>query len=49
MNEQQIVWIVQNLFVGNKLARREAEFEPGRPIDLKVIHPPIIVFALPTN
>ena len=49
MNEQEIVWIVQNLFVGNKLARREAELEPGRPIDLKAIHPPIIVFALPTN
>ena len=49
MNEQQIVWIVQNLFIGIKLARHEAEFEAGRPIDLKAIHPPIIVFALPTN
>jgi hypothetical protein len=45
MNEQEIVWIVQNLFVGNKLARREAEIEPGRPIDLKAIRSPIIVFA----
>ncbi len=45
MNEQEIHWIVENLFVGNKLARHEANLEPGRPIDLKAIRSPIIVFA----
>ncbi len=45
MNEQEIHWIVENLFVGNKLARHEANLEPGRPIDLKAIRTPIIVFA----
>src|SRR5271165_535712 len=45
MNEQEIHWIVENLFIGNKLARHEANLEPGRPIDLKLIRSPIIVFA----
>ncbi|MGO9422303.1 DUF3141 domain-containing protein, partial [Roseiarcus sp.] len=45
MNEQEIHWIVENLFIGNKLARHEANLEPGRPIDLKAIRSPIIVFA----
>ncbi|HVM79079.1 MAG TPA: DUF3141 domain-containing protein, partial [Stellaceae bacterium] len=45
MNEQEIHWIVENLFIGNKLARHEANLEPGRPIDLKAIRSPVIVFA----
>ena len=45
MNEQEIHWIVENLFIGNKLARHEANLEPGRPIDLKAIRTPVIVFA----
>ena len=45
MNEQEIHWIVENLFIGNKLARHEANIEPGRPLDLKSIRSPIIVFA----
>ena len=45
MNEQEIHWIVENLFIGNKLARHEANLEPGRPVDLKAIRSPIIVFA----
>jgi len=45
MNEQEIHWIVENLFIGNKLARHEANLEPARPIDLKLIRSPIIVFA----
>ena len=45
LNEQEIHWIVENLFIGNKLSRHEANIEPGRPIDLKAIRSPIIVFA----
>ena len=45
MNEQEIHWIVENLFIGNKLARHEANIEPGQPLDLKAIRSPIIVFA----
>jgi pimeloyl-ACP methyl ester carboxylesterase len=45
MNEAEIRWIVENLFVGNKLAKNEAHLETGRPVDLKAIRAPIIVFA----
>lgn len=44
-NEAEIRWIVEQLFVGNKLARGEASLEHGRPLDLKAIRSPIIVFA----
>lgn len=44
-NEAEIRWIVEQLFVGNKLARGEAELEAGRKLDLKAITSPIIVFA----
>ncbi|MEP9352180.1 DUF3141 domain-containing protein [Xanthobacter sp. KR7-65] len=45
LNEPEIVWIVRELFVGNKLARNEARLEHGRVLDVKQIHSPIIVFA----
>jgi pimeloyl-ACP methyl ester carboxylesterase len=44
-NEEEIRWIVNNLFVGNKLASGEARLGPGRYFDLKSIKQPIIVFA----
>lgn len=45
LNEAEIRWIVEQLFVGNRLVKNEARIEPGRPLDLKVIRAPIIVFA----
>lgn len=45
MNEQEIRWIVENIFVGNGLARNTAQLESGVNIDLKSIHAPIIIFA----
>jgi pimeloyl-ACP methyl ester carboxylesterase/tellurite resistance protein len=45
MNEAEIRWIVEQLFVGNRLARGEARLEHGRHLDLKQIRSPIIVFA----
>jgi len=45
MNGEEMRWIVENLFVGNKLAAGEAMLAPGRPIDLKAIKAPVIVFA----
>jgi len=44
MNEEEIRWIVENLFIGNRLARGEAELG-GERIDLRRIETPIIVFA----
>ncbi|SFA58060.1 Protein of unknown function [Paracoccus halophilus] len=45
LNEAEIRWIVEQLFVGNRLVKNEARIEPGRPLDLKAIRAPIIVFA----
>ena len=45
MDEEEIRWIVNNLFIGNKLAQGEARLGPGRYFDLKSIRQPIIVFA----
>ncbi len=45
LNEAEMRWIVEQLFVGNRLAKNEARLEPGRNIDLKQIRSPIIVFA----
>ena len=45
MNEAEIRWIVEQIFVGNKLSRGEARIEHGRNLDLKAIRSPIIVFA----
>ncbi len=43
--EEEIRWIVNNLFVGNKLSSGEARLGPGRYFDLKSIKQPIIIFA----
>jgi pimeloyl-ACP methyl ester carboxylesterase len=45
MNEAEIRWIVENLFVGNKLTRGAAILDDGTPIDLRRIKSPIVVFA----
>ncbi len=45
MNEAEIRWIVEEIFVGNKLSRGEARLEGGCRLDLKSIRSPIIVFA----
>jgi pimeloyl-ACP methyl ester carboxylesterase len=45
MNEAEIRWIVDNLFVGNSLARGEVQATPHSFIDLKAIRSPIIIFS----
>jgi pimeloyl-ACP methyl ester carboxylesterase len=45
MNEAELRWIVENLFVGNRLARGEAKAAPHSYFDLKAIRSPIIVFS----
>lgn len=45
MTTEEISWIVENLFVGNRLSKNMAQLEPGRSIDLKRITAPIICFA----
>ncbi|HOD63685.1 MAG TPA: DUF3141 domain-containing protein [Smithellaceae bacterium] len=45
MNDEEIHYIVRNLFVGNKLERGELELQEGRKLNLKDIESPILVFA----
>jgi pimeloyl-ACP methyl ester carboxylesterase len=45
MNEAELRWILDNLFVGNRLARGEAKAAPHGFFDLKAIRSPIIVFS----
>ncbi len=45
MNEAEIRWIVEQIFVGNNLSRCAAQMEPGRTLNFKAIRSPIIVFA----
>ena len=45
MTEQEIRWIVENLFVGNRLARGCANLDARTHVDLRNINSPIIIFA----
>ena len=46
MNKDEIEWIVQNLFVGNKLTAGELKSADGKHgIDIRNIRSPIVVFA----
>ena len=45
MNESEIRWILENLFIGNRLSRGEATLGDGTPIDLTRITSPVVVFA----
>jgi len=45
MNENEIRWIVETLFIGNKLTRGEAFLSDGTAVDLTRIEAPVIVFA----
>jgi len=45
MTEAEIRWIVENLFVGNKLTRGLAVLDDGTPVDLTRITAPVVVFA----
>ena len=46
LNKQEMEWISQNLFVGNKLARGQVEsFDGKHRVDLRNIRTPIVVFA----
>ena len=45
MNEREIRWLIENLFVGNKLARGGAQLDSRMHVDLRNIRAPIIVFA----
>ncbi len=45
MTSEEIHFITQNLFVGNKLEQGAIEFEEGKKLDLKNLEEPVIIFA----
>lgn len=45
MNDEEIQWIVENIFIGNRIARNTAQLEKGVNIDLRHVKAPIIAFA----
>ncbi|MCK9230382.1 MAG: TerB family tellurite resistance protein [Syntrophales bacterium] len=45
LSDEEIHFIVSNLFVGNKLERGRLELRPGKTIDIRNIESPIVVFA----
>jgi hypothetical protein len=45
MNEAEIRWIVENLFIGNRLQQGTAVLAGRGPVDLRKIKAPIILFA----
>jgi len=45
LNGEEIQWIVDELFIGNKLATAEITLSDGKPIDLRNIRSPIICFC----
>lgn len=45
MNEAEIRWIVENLFIGNRLTAGTAVLDDGTPVDLARITAPVVVFA----
>ncbi|MCG6939880.1 MAG: DUF3141 domain-containing protein [Thiohalocapsa sp.] len=45
MTTDEIAWIVENLFVGNRLGRGKANLTERTHVDLRDVNSPIIVFA----
>lgn len=45
MNREEIEWITQNLFVGNKLRTGDVKSASGTAFDLRAIRSPIVLFA----
>jgi pimeloyl-ACP methyl ester carboxylesterase len=45
LNEEEICSIVNELFIGNRLARGEIKAAPGTYLDLKDIRSPIVIFS----
>ncbi len=49
LNRQEIQYLVDNLFIGDKLTRGELVANHGRPIDLRAITSPIVVLTSPKD
>lgn len=45
MNDDEIRWIVQNLFIGDRFAKGSLRSSPGHAFDIKALRQPVVVFA----
>lgn len=45
MTSEEIHFIVNNLFIANKLEQGKLELQPGKKVDLKKLEDPVLVFA----
>lgn len=45
LNEEEILWIVNNLFVGDKLEQGKLELGPDHVIDMRKMEDPLVIFA----
>ncbi|MFH1434827.1 MAG: DUF3141 domain-containing protein [Pseudomonadota bacterium] len=45
LNKDEIIWIVQNLFIGDRLEQGILELSPTRKIDMKNLRNPLVIFA----
>ncbi len=45
LNEEEITWIVGNLFIGDKLEQGELDIGHGHKIDMRRLSEPLVVFA----
>jgi pimeloyl-ACP methyl ester carboxylesterase len=45
MTEEEITWVIDNLFVGNRLGRGTAHLNERIHLDLRAVNTPIIIFA----
>jgi hypothetical protein len=45
LNKDEILWIVQNLFIGDLLEQSGLQIGPGHRIDMKNLRDPLVIFA----
>ena len=45
MNRDEIHWIVENLFIGDRFARGEISAGPGAAFNMRAVRSPVVVFA----
>jgi hypothetical protein len=45
LNEEEMMWIAKNLFIGNDLEQGKLELAPGHVIDMRRAQDPIVIFA----
>ncbi len=45
LNEEEILWIVNNLFIGDRLEHGKLKLGPGHHVDIRNMDDPLVIFA----